>query len=220
MGDLGLLLWCPLCKYPVDCCGMSVGKGKRRVDETHLFFSPMSSRLPPPPYHAGATRSVQKEAKITIPRGVRPGNTITVNLPDGRSVQVVVPKGMRPGNILTVKYTAQEPVAVQPRAGNPTAMHSVQPAAGYQAPRIPQAIATPIGPTGGSSGYGTYSSGYGGYSAPVVAPAAPPPVQAYYPQVPHLGRQRVAMAVLSSLRTHKRRPPPPACGRPTPPPAG
>jgi hypothetical protein len=45
---------------------------------------------------------VQKTVEITIPQGVRPGNKITIKLPDGRQVQVTVPNGMRPGNKMTV----------------------------------------------------------------------------------------------------------------------
>jgi hypothetical protein len=42
--------------------------------------------------------------EIKIPKGMRAGNTLAVNLPDGRSVEQVVPEGMREGNTLTIKY--------------------------------------------------------------------------------------------------------------------
>ena len=50
-------------------------------------------------------QKVQKSVQVTIPKGVRPGNKITINLPDGRQVQITVPKGMRPGNKMTVNCT-------------------------------------------------------------------------------------------------------------------
>ncbi len=56
-----------------------------------------------------AAPKVQKQVKITLPPGVRPGNTVTVNLPDGRSVKITVPPGTRPGATLTVNYDAPAP---------------------------------------------------------------------------------------------------------------
>jgi len=47
-------------------------------------------------------KTVQKTVQITIPNGVKPGNQITVNLPNGKSVKITVPNGMKPGNKLTV----------------------------------------------------------------------------------------------------------------------
>jgi hypothetical protein len=71
---------------------------------------------PPPAYASVAptTRKVRKKVEIKIPRGVRPGNTITVNLPNNRQVKITVPKGMKAGNTLTVKYEDEVPVQYQP----------------------------------------------------------------------------------------------------------
>ena len=52
---------------------------------------------------------IKQTLQIKIPAGVRPGNKITINLPDGRQVQVVVPKGMRPGNTMTINYESSAP---------------------------------------------------------------------------------------------------------------
>lgn len=50
----------------------------------------------------------KRTVQIKIPAGVRPGNKITVNLPDGRQVQIVVPKGTGPGNTITINYESAE----------------------------------------------------------------------------------------------------------------
>ena len=52
----------------------------------------------------GKKEPIKKSIVVTIPQGMRPGNTVNVNLPDGRSIHVVVPKGMRPGNKMTINY--------------------------------------------------------------------------------------------------------------------
>jgi hypothetical protein len=70
----------------------------RSTGETKPDLSPM-----PQPVMQQQQQEVEKTLKITIPRGVKAGNTITVNLPDGRSLKVKVPNGMRAGNTLTVK---------------------------------------------------------------------------------------------------------------------
>jgi len=44
----------------------------------------------------------QKSISITIPAGMKPGNQMTINLPNGKTVQVTIPKGMVPGNNITV----------------------------------------------------------------------------------------------------------------------
>jgi len=63
-------------------------------------YSPSAPRLAP--------RLINKTVKITIPKGVRAGNTITVNLPNGKTVTVKVPRGMFPGNTLTVNFQQEE----------------------------------------------------------------------------------------------------------------
>jgi hypothetical protein len=62
----------------------------------------------PLPHHdVNPPKSIQKQVKITIPKGVKAGNTVTVNLPDGRKIVVKVPKGLKPGNTMTVNYDEQ-----------------------------------------------------------------------------------------------------------------
>ena len=51
----------------------------------------------------------KQQLQIKVPAGVKPGNTITVNLPDGRSIQITVPKGVLPGNTITVNYESATP---------------------------------------------------------------------------------------------------------------
>ena len=53
------------------------------------------------------TQQQQKTVSITIPKGCKPGNTITVNLPTGKAVKVTIPHGMHPGNKLTVNCKRQ-----------------------------------------------------------------------------------------------------------------
>ena len=49
-----------------------------------------------------------RQVKFTIPKGVRAGNRVTVNLPTGKSAKVTVPKGLHPfkpeRNTITVNY--------------------------------------------------------------------------------------------------------------------
>jgi len=47
---------------------------------------------------------VHKTIEVTIPHGTKPGNTVTVNLPDGREIHITVPHGMHAGNIMTINY--------------------------------------------------------------------------------------------------------------------
>ena len=63
------------------------------------------------------SRKVQKSVSITIPQGVRPGNKITVNLPNGKQAQVTVPNGTRPGNKITINYVddSAPPARQQPQ---------------------------------------------------------------------------------------------------------
>jgi hypothetical protein len=51
----------------------------------------------------------KRTLQIKIPAGVKPGNKITVNLPDGRQVQIVVPPGTGPGNTITINYESSAP---------------------------------------------------------------------------------------------------------------
>jgi len=121
----------------------------------------------PPPAYTREERSVAKQVKIQIPAGVRPGNTITVNLPTGKSVKVTVPKGMRAGNTLTVNYNqmVREEVgaaAVAPESRNydnrdrdrgstafvPAYVPVPLSHPSSHAPQIPQVMAVPIGVTG------------------------------------------------------------------------
>jgi hypothetical protein len=51
---------------------------------------PTNQAMPP----SGPPTKEQKTIKITIPQGVKPGNKINVNLPDGRKLSITVPKGM------------------------------------------------------------------------------------------------------------------------------
>ena len=45
-----------------------------------------------------------KTLTISLPKGIKPGNKIHVNLPDSRQIDITVPKGMRSGNTLTINY--------------------------------------------------------------------------------------------------------------------
>ena len=46
--------------------------------------------------------SEKRTVEIEIPHGVKAGNQITVNLPNGKTVKVTVPNGMHAGNKLTI----------------------------------------------------------------------------------------------------------------------
>ena len=81
----------------------------RHHDEKHNESSSGSSGSSG---NSGENEKKQMSLKITIPKGVKPGNKINVNLPDGRKLSITVPKGMRPGNVMTVNYKqAPPPVA-------------------------------------------------------------------------------------------------------------
>ena len=54
---------------------------------------------PPAPQQ---TQPEKRTVEIEIPHGVKAGNQITVNLPNGKTVKVTVPKGMHAGNKLTI----------------------------------------------------------------------------------------------------------------------
>merc|ERR1712166_1631390 len=63
----------------------------------------------------------KRTVEIEIPHGVKAGNQITVNLPNGKTVKVTVPNGMHAGNKLTINYdmdvpsgAAQQPAVPQP----------------------------------------------------------------------------------------------------------
>jgi len=111
-------------------------------------FTPM-----PQPVMQQQQQKVEKTLKITIPKGVKAGNTITVNLPDGRSLKVKVPKGMKAGNSLTVNYsttvTTQVPQVQQPRYAAPSAPMYV-PINNNVAP-APQPMNVPQNVDGGAS---------------------------------------------------------------------
>ena len=50
------------------------------------------------------TSELHKTIEVTIPNGTKPGNTINVNLPDGREIHITVPHGMHAGNVMTINY--------------------------------------------------------------------------------------------------------------------
>ena len=52
--------------------------------------------------HVPQTHTENKTVSIAIPQGMRAGNQITVNLPNGKTVAVTIPKGMHAGNMLTI----------------------------------------------------------------------------------------------------------------------
>ena len=67
------------------------------------FYRQQQQMAQPKPVHQmPQTQQQQKTVSITIPKGCKPGNTITVNLPTGKAVKVTIPHGMHPGNKLTV----------------------------------------------------------------------------------------------------------------------
>ena len=88
----------------------------------------------PQPMQPVPQQPQQRSVVITIPNGVRPGNKMTVNLPDGRQVTVVVPQGMHPGNKMTVNYNATPAPAPQQH----------QPVQQYQAPPPPMPPMQPV----------------------------------------------------------------------------
>jgi len=45
-----------------------------------------------------------KSFEMTIPKGTKAGNKITINLPNGKTVNITVPRGMKPGNTITINY--------------------------------------------------------------------------------------------------------------------
>ena len=64
---------------------------------------PLAALESHPPREAASVESKEtKTIRITIPKGTRAGNTITINDPDLGQVKVKVPEGMRAGNLLTV----------------------------------------------------------------------------------------------------------------------
>ena len=52
----------------------------------------------------GPEEEEKRSIVITIPAGTHAGNTVNVNLPDGRELHITVPKGMKPGNTMTINY--------------------------------------------------------------------------------------------------------------------
>ena len=76
---------------------------------------------------------------MTLPYGVKEGQTIHVKAPDGRLNAIVIPPGLGPGSTFTVEFASEEkqetnPVPVVPPA--PTTGYSTQDdgfASGYQA---------------------------------------------------------------------------------------
>jgi hypothetical protein len=59
-----------------------------------------------------------KSSPVTLPEGVKPGDTIHVQAPDGRLNAIVVPPGMYPGSTFTVQF-ADGPPPAAPSAHNP-----------------------------------------------------------------------------------------------------
>jgi len=74
-----------------------------------------SNGIPPPPathppreaHHVES--DTMRQIKITIPKGVKPGNFITINDPSAGKIKIKVPKGMKPGNIMTVNIKKKSP---------------------------------------------------------------------------------------------------------------
>jgi hypothetical protein len=102
---------------------------------------PTNQAMPP----SGPPTKEQKTIKITIPNGVKPGNKINVNLPDGRKLSITVPKGMKPGNKMTVNY---EQTVAAPRVpvATPIATPIATPVVHHAPPPPPAPPAPPLSP--------------------------------------------------------------------------
>lgn len=96
---------------------------------------------------------------MTLPDGVKPGDTIHVQAPDGRTNAIVVPPGMYAGSQFTVQFeTAPPPTGVAtPQVGK------------YDNPPVAPSAPVPYEPdiaVGGSTpqpqGQDDFASGFGG----------------------------------------------------------
>ena len=77
---------------------------KSSSEETSPPQAPQTVQPPQQPTSSTSSSTTKATVEIVIPKGVKSGNTITVNLPDGRTIKVTVPQGMKPGNKLTINY--------------------------------------------------------------------------------------------------------------------
>ena len=77
---------------------------KSSSEETSPPQAPQTVQTPQQPTTSSSSSTTKATVEIVIPKGVKSGNTITVNLPDGRTIKVTVPQGMKPGNKLTINY--------------------------------------------------------------------------------------------------------------------
>ena len=93
----------------------------------------------------GNTPPRHKSFQFQLPNGVKPGNKISVNLPDGRKLQITVPNGMKAGNTMKINYDEKPPPPPQatnipiatPIASPPIAIGSSEPPPPPSAPPIP-----------------------------------------------------------------------------------
>ena len=121
---------------------------------------------------------------VTLPEGVRPGDTIHVQSPDGRLNAIVVPDGMFPGSTFTVEFASapKPPPTSVPAATGAAASTAVSDdfVSGFNNPYSSAPRAAPAAPAGGGGGF------VAGFNNPNAAVKAEPDVDAgaSYPTAP------------------------------------